>query len=59
MSYFHIQLDMKFNELMSKKNININDLVELKEFIRYIYEIENDPEYKSIKKSLHLIDFKI
>lgn len=59
MSYFHIQLDMKFDELMSKKKIDINDLVELKEFIRHIYEIENDPEYKSIKKSLHLIDFKI
>ena len=59
MSYFHIQLDMKFDELIKNKKIDINELIELKNFIFEIYEIENNPEYKSIKKSLHLIDFKI
>jgi hypothetical protein len=50
---------MKFDELIKKKKIDINELIELKNFIFEIYEIENNPEYKSIKKSLHLIDFKI
>ncbi len=60
MSYFHIQLDMKFDELIfNRKNINVSELLELKEFIRDIYELENNSEYKSLKKSLRIIDFKI
>lgn len=41
MTNFHIHLDDKFDELMKKKNIDIQDLIDLKTFIYNIYESEN------------------
>ena len=40
MTYFHIKIDNKFDELINKmknRKININDIIDLKEFIFDIY----------------------
>ena len=54
MTGFHIQLDNKFDELISnlkeKKEITINDLIKLKSFINKIYDNENLEVNNYIKK---------
>ena len=63
MTGFHIQLDNKFDELISnlkeKKEITINDLIKLKSFINKIYDNENLEVNNYIKKSLLQIQLKI
>jgi|688.fasta_scaffold1070769_2 hypothetical protein len=63
MTNFHIELDNKFDELISnldKKNqITINDLINLKSFINKIYDNENLESNIYIKNSLLQIELKI
>lgn len=61
MTYFHIELDNKFTELLSKEENKKNkkQLIELKTFIYDIYMKENNIEDLRIKKSYNYIDFKI
>jgi|688.fasta_scaffold10930_6 hypothetical protein len=60
MTYFHIEIDNKFKELIKKKkNYNINDLIELKSFIYEIYQKENTIEDLNIKNGFKEIIFKI
>lgn len=63
MTGFHIQLDNKFDELISnleaKKQITINDLINLKSFINKIYDNENLEINNYITQSLYKIDLKI
>lgn len=61
MTYFHIELDNKFKELLSKEENKKNkkQLIELKTFIYDIYMKENNIEDLRIKKSYNYIDFKI
>ncbi len=63
MTGFHIELDNKFDELISnleaKKQITINDLIKLKSFINKIYDNENLEINNYIKHSLYKIDLKI
>lgn len=45
MTYFHIKIDNKFDELINKmkiKKLNINDIIDLKQFILDIYSSENE-----------------
>ena len=57
MTGFHIQLDNKFDELISnlkeKKEITINDLIKLKSFINKIYD--NFIKSKKIEKNFKSI----
>lgn len=44
MTYFHIQIDNKFDEVLCKmknRKLNINDIIDLKTFIFEIYGNEN------------------
>ncbi len=62
MTNFHIKLDDKFDELFEKakeKPLNMADLVDLKSYIYDVYSRENSIEDETIKKSYHMIDFKI
>jgi hypothetical protein len=61
MTYFHIELDNKFTELLSKEENKKNkkQLIELKTFIYDIYMKENNIEDIRIKRSYNYIDFKI
>ena len=60
MTYFNIEVDNKFKELITKKkNFNVNDLVQLKSFIYEIYQKENSIEDPRINKGFRKIDFKI
>ena len=63
MTGFHIQLDNKFDELISnlkeQKEITINDLIKLKSFIIKIYDNENLEVNNYIKQSLLQIQLKI
>jgi hypothetical protein len=60
MTYFHIEIDNKFKELIkSKKNFNINDLIELKSFIYDTYQKENSIEDYNINNGFKKILFKI
>lgn len=61
MTYFHIELDNKFTELLSKEanKKNKKQLIELKTFIYDIYMKENNIEDIRIKRSYNYIDFKI
>jgi hypothetical protein len=60
MTYFHIEIDNKFKELIkNKKKYNINDLIELKSFIYEIYQKENTIEDINIKNGFKEIIFKI
>lgn len=59
MTYFHIKIDNKFDELICKiknKKININDIIDLKEFIFDIYSSENEIIDKSIVDGFREID---
>lgn len=59
MTYFHIKIDNKFDELISKmknRKININDIIDLKEFIFDIYSSENEIIDKSIVDGFREID---
>ena len=45
MTYFHIELDNKFNELFKQnRTFNKKDLIQLKSFIYNIYQKENSSE---------------
>lgn len=63
MTHFHKMLDVKFDEFISnlkkKKTISINEVISFKSVIYDIYETENEPENKYLRRQLHLIDFKI
>jgi len=63
MTNFHIEIDNKFDNLIfnikQKKEITINDLIELKTFIFDIYYTNNNIDNEYIKKSLSMIDLKI
>ena len=63
MTNFHIELDNKFDELISnfdkKKQITINDLINLKSFINKIYDNENLETNNYIKQSLLQLELKI
>jgi len=64
MPSFHINLDNKFDEIIislrkKEKNIDIDDLIELKSFIIDIYDKDNKDENDYIRKSFKMIDFKI
>jgi|LakMenEpi03Aug12_release.lakeMendotaPanAssembly.Ray.scaffolds.fasta_scaffold2925946_1 hypothetical protein len=63
MTHFHKMLDIKFDEFISnlkkKKTISINEVILFKSIIYDIYEKENEPENKYLRRQLHLIDFKI
>jgi hypothetical protein len=63
MTNFHIEIDNKFDNLIinikQKKEITINDLIELKTFIFDIYYNNNNIDNEYIKKSLSMIDLKI
>jgi hypothetical protein len=63
MTNFHIEIDNKFDNLIfnikQKKEITINDLIELKTFIFDIYYTNNNINNEYIKKSLSMIDLKI
>lgn len=44
MTYFHIQIDNKFDEVLCKmknRKLNMNDIIDLKTFIFEIYGNEN------------------
>lgn len=59
MTYFHIKIDNKFDELINKmknRKININDIIDLKEFIFDIYSSENEIIDKSIVDGFREID---
>ena len=59
MTYFHIKIDNKFDELICKmknRKININDIIDLKEFIFDIYSSENEIIDKSIVDGFREID---
>jgi len=59
MTYFHIKIDNKFDELINKmknKKLNINDIIDLKEFIFDIYSSENEIIDKAIIDGFREID---
>jgi len=61
MTYFEVEIDNKFNELINKmkrNNFNLNDLIQLKTFIRQTYSRENNIEDTNIKKSFRKINYK-
>ena len=60
MTYFHIELDNKFNELFKQnRTFNKKDLIQLKSFIYNIYQKENSIEDLNIKNAYRNIDYKI
>jgi hypothetical protein len=63
MTNFHKMLDIKFDEFISnlrkKETISVNDLILFKSVIYDIYENENEPDNKYLRRQLHLIDLKI
>lgn len=60
MGNFSITLDNKFDELINKnKIISLEDLIELKSFLKIAYYNDNYEDNKFIKFSLSEIDFKI
>jgi len=61
MTYFIIETDNKFNELINKmkrNNFNLNDLIQLKTFIIQTYNRENNIEDTNIKKSFRKINYR-
>jgi len=59
MTYFHIKIDNKFDELINKmkiKKLNINDIIDLKQFILDIYSSENEIIDSSIIDGFREID---
>jgi Txe/YoeB family toxin of Txe-Axe toxin-antitoxin module len=61
MTYFEVEIDNKFNELINKmkrNDFNLNDLIQLKTFIRQTYSRENNIEDTNIKKSFRKINYK-
>lgn len=59
MTYFHIKIDNKFDELICKmknRKLNLNDIIDLKEFIFDIYSSENEIIDDSIVDGFREID---
>ncbi len=60
MTYFHIEIDNKFNQFIkSKKNFNKTDLIQLKSFIYEVYQKENSIEEIKINNAFKKLDYKI
>jgi len=63
MTNFSIKIDTKFDEIIiklkEKKEISINDIIDLKIYIMDTYHNVNKSENEYIKKSFSMIDFKI
>jgi hypothetical protein len=60
MGNFSIMLDNKFDELINKnEKISLEDLIELKAYLKIAYYNDNLEDNKFIKFSLSEIDFKI
>ena len=61
MTYFHIQLDDKFKELIvkvKKNKMDINDLIELKSFIFDIYENESKIDDVDIRNGFRMLEIE-
>jgi len=59
MTGFHISIDNKFDELISKmkdKELEISDICELKTFITYTYDNENNIENNELSDAYEKIN---
>jgi hypothetical protein len=55
MPSFLINVDDKFNAILLKKKISINDLIELKSFIIDAYEKDTMMDIKDLQKSQNIL----
>ncbi len=61
MTYFHMQLDDKFKELMikvKKNKMDIKDLIELKSFIFDVYENESKIDDIDIRNGFRMLEIE-
>lgn len=61
MTYFHMQLDDKFKELMikvKKSKMDIKDLIELKSFIFDVYENESKIDDIDIRNGFRMLEIE-
>ncbi len=55
MPQFLIKIDAKFNNILAKKKISVNDLIELKSFIIEEYEKDTFIDIENLQKSQNLL----
>jgi len=55
MPQFLIKIDAKFNNILAKKKISVNDLIELKSFIIEEYEKDTFIDIENLQKSQNIL----
>jgi hypothetical protein len=55
MPQFLIKIDAKFNNILAKKKISVNDLIELKSFIIEAYENDTVIDIDNLQKSQNIL----
>jgi hypothetical protein len=55
MPSFLINIDAKFNNILAKKKISLNDLIELKSFIIEAYEKDTLNDIDNLQKSQNIL----
>jgi hypothetical protein len=55
MPSFLIDIDNKFNDILLKKKISLNDLIELKSFIINAYENDTIIDISNLQKSQNIL----
>ena len=55
MPSFLINIDAKFNNILAKKKISVNDLIELKSFIIEAYENDTVIDIDNLQKSQNIL----
>lgn len=55
MPHFLIKIDAKFNNILAKKKISVNDLIELKSFIIEEYEKDTFIDIENLQKSQNIL----
>jgi hypothetical protein len=55
MPSFLINIDAKFNNILAKKKISVNDLIELKSFIIEAYENDTLIDIVNLQKSQNIL----
>ena len=55
MPSFLINIDAKFNNILAKKKISVNDLIELKSFIIEAYEKDTLIDIDNLQKSQNIL----
>ena len=55
MPSFLINIDAKFNNILAKKKISVNDLIELKSFIIEAYEKDTLIDINNLQKSQNIL----